>query len=210
MRYICPICGYVYDEAEAGAPFSALPESWKCPLCGAAKADFAPERAAEAPAAAAAAEDAVGEMKPLTAIETSALCSNLAKGCEKQYLPAQAEAFRALAAWFRAQAAPAAGADFASLLEKVNEDLASGYPAANAAAGAQGDRGALRSLTWGEKVTLILKSLLTRYASEGEAMLRSTGVWVCTICGFVYVGERLPELCPVCKVPARKFEKIGG
>ena len=56
----------------------------------------------------------------------------------------------------------------------------------------------------------MLQSLLTRYAREGEAMLKNTGVWVCTICGFIYVGDTSPELCPVCKVPNRKLEKIGG
>ena len=28
--------------------------------------------------------------------------------------------------------------------------------------------------------------------------------------GFVYIGDEAPELCPVCKVPAWKFEKIEG
>jgi rubredoxin len=32
----------------------------------------------------------------------------------------------------------------------------------------------------------------------------------CTVCGFVYIGETPPELCPVCKVPPYKFEKIEG
>ncbi|MBR2099135.1 MAG: rubredoxin, partial [Firmicutes bacterium] len=73
-----------------------------------------------------------------------------------------------------------------------------------------GDRGALRSLTWSEKVTRILRSLLAAYAREGSAMPENTGVYVCTICGFVYVGSDLPEVCPVCKAPGRKFEKIGG
>ena len=72
------------------------------------------------------------------------------------------------------------------------------------------DRGALRSLVWSEKVTKILNSLLKRYEKEGEAMLADTGVYVCTICGFVYVGEAAPEQCPVCKVPSWKFEKMEG
>ena len=50
-RYVCGICGYVYDpeagdpEAgiEAGVPFEKLPEDWVCPICGAAKDEFAPE-----------------------------------------------------------------------------------------------------------------------------------------------------------------------
>lgn len=28
--------------------------------------------------------------------------------------------------------------------------------------------------------------------------------------GFVYVGDKAPELCPVCKVPGWKFEKMEG
>lgn len=44
MRYICSVCGYVYDEAKEKKVFSELPESWTCPLCGAPKALFAPEK----------------------------------------------------------------------------------------------------------------------------------------------------------------------
>ena len=81
---------------------------------------------------------------------------------------------------------------------------------ANDTARKNGDRGALRSLTWSEKVTRILRSLLARYEKEGDAMLEDTGVFVCTVCGFVYVGDELPAVCPVCKAPQKKFEKIGG
>jgi len=42
MKYICSICGYVYDEAK-GKAFSDLPADWTCPLCDAPKSDFAPE-----------------------------------------------------------------------------------------------------------------------------------------------------------------------
>lgn len=47
-RWLCIVCGYVYDEA-AGDPDSGIapgtawhdvPEDWVCPECGAAKADF--------------------------------------------------------------------------------------------------------------------------------------------------------------------------
>lgn len=35
-------------------------------------------------------------------------------------------------------------------------------------------------------------------------------IWRCTICGYEYVGEDLPEdfICPTCKHPASDFEKI--
>ena len=31
--------------------------------------------------------------------------------------------------------------------------------------------------------------------------------WVCSVCGYVYEGEKAPEQCPVCKAPASKFIK---
>lgn len=217
-QYICSVCGYVYDEAkgipEAGiAPgtlFSDLPEDWVCPLCGASKAEFAPKTEPKAPAAAVVRE-AEGDMKELTALETSALCSNLAKGCEKQYLEEEAELFKRMAEYFKRAASPADGTDVAGLLVLAEDDLANGFPRARAAASeAPADRGALRALTWSEKVTRIQKSLLARYEKEGEAMLENTGVFVCTICGFIYIGDEPPALCPVCKVPGWKFESIEG
>ncbi|MBQ7058371.1 MAG: rubredoxin [Firmicutes bacterium] len=209
MRYICSICGYIYDEA-GNAPWVELPADWKCPLCGAAKSDFVPEGLPQDTAGPVTAPPAQTEMKPLSAIEISALCSNLARGCEKQYQPDQAAAFRKLAAWFSSQAGPVPDPSFTKILDLVNADLNGNFPAANAVSRQNGDRGALRSLTWSEKVTRILRSLLLRYAEEGDAMLENTGVYVCTICGFVYIGNELPEVCPVCKVPNRKFERIGG
>ena len=79
-----------------------------------------------------------------------------------------------------------------------------------AAADAAGDRGTKRICVWGEKVTNMLNSLLRQYQEEGEAFLSGTEIWVCSVCGFVYVGGKPPELCPVCKVPAWKFERTEG
>ena len=39
-KYKCTVCGHIYDEAEEDVPFSELPDSWKCPVCGADKEDF--------------------------------------------------------------------------------------------------------------------------------------------------------------------------
>ena len=48
MKYVCDVCGWVYDEA-AGAPdmdiapgtaFDALPDDFVCPLCGVGKDEF--------------------------------------------------------------------------------------------------------------------------------------------------------------------------
>ena len=51
MKYVCNICGYVYDEElgdmendiEAGTKWYELPEDFLCPLCGAGKDEFTEE-----------------------------------------------------------------------------------------------------------------------------------------------------------------------
>ena len=34
--------------------------------------------------------------------------------------------------------------------------------------------------------------------------------YVCTICGYVHEGDSAPELCPICKAPAVKFNEQSG
>ena len=51
MRYICQVCGYVYDEElgepesgiAAGSKWEDLPDDYVCPLCGVGKDEFAEE-----------------------------------------------------------------------------------------------------------------------------------------------------------------------
>ena len=50
-RYVCTVCGFVYDPAMgdpdngvvAGTKFEDLPDDWVCPVCGAPKQDFEKE-----------------------------------------------------------------------------------------------------------------------------------------------------------------------
>ena len=40
-KYVCSICGYVYDPAEHdGVAFEDLPDDWKCPRCKQGKEKF--------------------------------------------------------------------------------------------------------------------------------------------------------------------------
>jgi rubrerythrin len=41
MKYVCQVCGYVYDEDKEGKKFEELPADWSCPVCRAPKAKFA-------------------------------------------------------------------------------------------------------------------------------------------------------------------------
>ena len=48
LKYVCDLCGYVYDPAQGdsaggakpGTAFEDLGADWVCPLCGAAKDSF--------------------------------------------------------------------------------------------------------------------------------------------------------------------------
>lgn len=42
-RYVCQICGYVYDEAEEGVKWEDLPDDYVCPMCGVDKTQFEKE-----------------------------------------------------------------------------------------------------------------------------------------------------------------------
>ncbi len=47
-RWICNVCGWVYDEAKGdpdsgikpGTAFKDIPDDWACPACGVTKSDF--------------------------------------------------------------------------------------------------------------------------------------------------------------------------
>ena len=209
MKYVCQICGYVYDDAKEKVPFAELPDDWKCPLCGAAKSDFKPEANGDEKKVVTAIEPMEADLEKLSAGQLAALCSNLARGCEKQYKQEEAGLFKQLADYFTAVVPAVNDASVEKLAKELQTD-ANNYAAVRATADANADRGAARVCVWGEKVTRMLSSLVNRYLNEGEAMLKDTNIWVCTTCGFVYIGDTPPELCPVCKVPDWKFEKIEG
>lgn len=211
-KYICTVCGYDYEEAEGdpargiapGTKWEDVPEDWVCPVCGADKSMFTLEGGEEKPEQPAAAKPA--EPKgPMGFMELSALCSNLARGCAKQYLPEEAGLFTRLADFFEQQAVPEGDLEgFAGLL---NGDIQAGYSDAFAAAREAGDRGALRALTWGEKVSKIQSGLVSKVINQGEGALEGR-VFVCEACGFIFVGEAPPAICPVCKVPSFKFNEV--
>ena len=49
-KYVCSVCGYVYDPEKGdpdsgiapGTAFEDIPDDWSCPLCGVGKSDFEP------------------------------------------------------------------------------------------------------------------------------------------------------------------------
>lgn len=39
-KWVCTICGFIYDDAKEKIPFEQLPDNWTCPLCNHPKSDF--------------------------------------------------------------------------------------------------------------------------------------------------------------------------
>jgi rubredoxin len=94
-KYVCTVCGFVYDEANGipeagiapGTKWEDLPDDWVCPLCGAEKSEFEKQGdtvkvSGEKPKPI---MDIPSDMQELSPLELSVLCTNLARGCEKQY-----------------------------------------------------------------------------------------------------------------------------
>lgn len=209
MKYTCSICNYVYNEVTG--KWEDLPDTWVCPWCGATKDSFvAPKEENETietdepPTK----ETNMHTDRELSFGELSALCSNLSKGCEKQYLPEEADLFNQLSAYFNSKSPSVKEHQFEDLSSLLQRDLNSDFSIASKIAKDEADRGALRALTWSDKVSKILNSLLNRYAKKQDKLLENTNVYVCEICGFIYLGDEKPAICPVCKVPNIKLTQI--
>lgn len=212
-KFVCTICGYIYDEAlgnpdhgvAAGTQWENVPEDWVCPICTAPKAMFnevkeVTETIYE--------EVEMKSQLDLSALEMSILCSNLAKGCEKQVLTEEMTLFLKLADYFKAHAAKDNDPQVETMLAAVKENLTELFPEASSKAKELKDCGSLRALVWSEKVSRMQNSLLDRVLKEGTDFIEKTNVFVCEICGYIYIGDEAPEICPVCKVPSFKLHQI--
>ena len=139
----------------------------------------------------------------------AAICSNLAKASEKQMRPEVSAQFSKLGTYFDSVREPVVADSFGSLHSLIDADLSAGYPSVEAAATEVQDRGALRCITWGKKVTMIHKSLLGRYEKQGDALLEGNKLFVCEACGFIALSKAVPDLCPICKAPSSRFITVS-
>ncbi len=82
------------------------------------------------------------------------------------------------------------------------------YPAFIKDAEEEGDAKALRSFTWANEVEKI-HEMLYREALETLGKPGETyDYYICPVCGYTH-ARTAPEKCPICGVPASKFEKIS-
>ena len=149
MRYICQICGYIYDDEKEKIPFDQLPADWKCPLCGAVKSDFKPEMQ-KSDVKPINVNTEAADLKKLSVGQLAAVCSNLARGCEKQYKAEEADLFKQLADYFTA-ITPAVKDATVERVAKLLQDDIDNYPNVRAVADQNKDRimllGELKSIS---------------------------------------------------------------
>lgn len=211
-RYRCKICGHVYDEAKEQVKFEDLPDDWKCPLCGAPKNLFEEIKEEKSTNVTQMMEEEMNptsfdeDLRNLSSLELSLICSNLARGCEKQYLEKERQLFQELATYYEEKDSSKEGT-LNDVKQIVGQDLKQQEQAMNVADHHQ-DRGAKRVLTWAGKSTNIMNMILDNYEKKGIDYLKNTKIWVCDICGFVYIGDNPPKVCPVCRVPSLKIVEV--
>ena len=79
--------------------------------------------------------------RELSAIEMSIICSNLAQGCEKQYLFEQSRLFSELASFFKTKAVPVNDGSSSKMLDLIDKDIEVYYPYAKKMSIEKADRG---------------------------------------------------------------------
>ena len=209
-KYRCTICGYIYDEAKEKVKFVDLPDDWKCPLCGAPKSLFEEvkeekEEINEEPKVQII-EEVDDDLRELSNYEISLICSNLARGCEKQYLEEEKDLFRELSKYYEGLEEDKTGS-LDDVINMVSCDI-NDYSKAMEVFSKYDDRGAKRVVNWASKSTNIMKVVIDTYKEKGIDYIKNTKIWVCDICGFIYVGDNPPKVCPVCRVPSVKILEV--
>ena len=208
-KYRCTICGYIYDEAKEKVKFVDLPDDWKCPLCGAPKSLFEEVKEEKAEIKKESKVEVIEEdddLRELSNYEISLICSNLARGCEKQYLEEEKDLFRELSKHYEGLEEDKAG-NLDDVINMIDNDI-NNFSKEMEVFSKCDDRGSKRVINWANKSTNIMKVVIDTYKEKGIDYIKNTKIWVCDICGFVYIGDNPPKVCPVCKVPSLKILEV--
>ena len=207
-KYRCIICGYIYDETKEKVKFEDLPDYWTCPLCGSPKSAFEEviEESQKEEESIEEQQEIEEDLRSLTNEEITYICSNLAKACEKEYKEEEQNLFAELATYFeeKTKEVPGTIEDIKEANKQEQKDIEQAMKIADE----NSDRGAKRVLTWATKTSNMMKIILENYEKKGLDYIKNTKIWVCDICGFIYIGEEPPKVCPVCKVPSFKILEV--
>ncbi len=214
-RWVCPVCGYVYEG-------ETMPDDFVCPWCKHAGSEFVKETA-DAPNAAPSLKGSKTEANLEYAFAGESMARN-----KYTYFASRAkkDGYEQIAALFELTANNEK--EHAKLWFKALDGINGTLENIKAAAAGEHEEWTDMYKRFAEvareegfteladqfaAVALIEKRHEERYLKlaqnieQGEVWVR-TGErrWECRNCGHVYIGDKAPDVCPVCKHPQAFFE----
>jgi rubrerythrin len=137
---------------------------------------------------------------------------------EREGYPEVARLFRAIAFAERAHATSHlrelgdigdTSANLEAAFGGENYETTEMYPAFEAVAKLQGEKGAVRSIRYAMQAEKIHEGM---YSQAKEAVtagkdIEAAAIFVCPVCGHTVIGEA-PDRCPVCGTPKEKFHEF--
>ena len=99
--------------------------------------------------------------------------------------------------------------NLASAIEGETYEVEEMYPAFDAIARLQGEKGAEKSIYYAIEAEKIHAGLYkdTKAEVDKGKDIDIPEVYICPVCGYTHIGDP-PERCPVCGAPKDKFEKF--
>jgi rubrerythrin len=100
-------------------------------------------------------------------------------------------------------------ANLAAAIEGENHENVEMYPAFDAVAKLQDEKGAVRSIHYAleaEKIHEVMYGEAKESVAAGKD-IESAPVYICPVCGHTVIGEA-PDKCPVCGLPKKKYHEF--
>jgi len=138
---------------------------------------------------------------------------------EKEGFPKIAKLFKAIA--YAEQVHATNHARNLGYIKTTSENLMTGidgesfevdemYPAYDAIAKLQGEKGAEKSIHYAVEAEKIHADFYSQALKKVESKkgFALESVYICPVCGYTHIDDDLPEFCPVCGVSRDKFKKF--
>ena len=226
MKYVCQVCGHIYDEEKESVPFDQLDDDWTCPRCHQPKSKFKPMEEKEEDKNMAKTNPYAGT-KTEKNLEAAFAGESQARNKYTYFASvAKKEGYEQIAAMFLKTADNEK--EHAKMWFKELKGI--GDTKENLAAAADGE-----NYEWTDMYEDFAKTaeeegfkeLAAKFRMVGEiekhheeryrALLKNVEtakvfeksevkVWECRNCGHIVVGTKAPEVCPVCNHPQSYFE----
>jgi|GEM_PF-6499 len=203
-RWVCTVCGYVYDGE---VPFEQLPADWKCPICGQPKSVFVIEKAEENKTTKNLMEAFAGESQANRKYMTYAKKAEAEgkKNAAKLFSAASdAETIHALKEFEIAGKINSTSDNLLDAVKGETHEYQDIYPEFIKTAEAEGNKAAAMIFTYAMKAeeahAKLYKEALDSINNDEEIFY-----YLCPVCG--NIEKFIPERCSICGIPGSKFIK---